>query len=94
MKEKASRTWLARDSEDFSEETKRMRCKWCQGYMIHEHFMDILNVSGEMDFKGWRCLNCGDITDALIVSHRQSAACASPKSKRRWWGAILMHSGS
>jgi hypothetical protein len=71
-----------------------MRCQRCQGYMIKDHFMDILNVSGEMDFKGWRCLNCGEITDAIILNHHQSTTSAPSKSKRRWWGSNLMHSGS
>ena len=39
-----------------------MRCQRCQGCMISDHFMDLQNASGEIDFKGWRCLNCGDIT--------------------------------
>lgn len=70
-----------------------MRCRRCQGYMINDHFMDILN-GGEMAFKGWRCLNCGDITDPVIVRHHQVAASSPAKSKRRWWGVTLMHSGS
>ena len=69
-----------------------MRCQRCQGYMISDHFMDLLNVSGEIDFKGWRCLNCGDITDSVIVRHHQLAAIVPAKSKRRWWGITLMHS--
>lgn len=66
-----------------------MRCQRCHGCMISDHFMDILNVSGEMDFKGWRCLNCGDITDSVIVRHHQAAPSAPAKSKRRWWGITL-----
>jgi hypothetical protein len=71
-----------------------MQCQRCQGYLITEHFIDMLSASGEMDFKGLRCLNCGDITDPIIVRHHQSAAYAPLKSKRRWWGNTLIHSGS
>lgn len=63
-----------------------MRCQRCLGCMVREHFMDVLNVSGEMDFTGWRCVNCGDITDPIIVRHHQSAANPPAKSRRRWWG--------
>ena len=64
-----------------------MRCQRCQGYMINDQFMDILN--GRRDnFKGWRCMNCGDITDPVIVRHHQSAASIPAKSRRRWWGAL------
>lgn len=69
-----------------------MRCQRCEGWMISDHFMDLRNVSGEIDFKGWRCLNCGDITDPVIVRHQ--ATIAPLKSRRRWWGVPLMHSGS
>jgi hypothetical protein len=71
-----------------------MRCQRCQGCLIRDHFMDLLNGSGELDFKGWRCLNCGDITDSVIVRHHQLRAGAPEKSRRRWWAATVMHSGS
>ena len=67
----------------------RMRCQRCQGWMITDHFMDILNVSGQMDFTGWRCLNCGEIIDPVIVRHHQSAVSIPVKSSRRRWGAFL-----
>jgi hypothetical protein len=69
-----------------------MRCQRCQGCMISDHFMDLQNASGEIDFTGWRCLNCGEITDPVIVRHHQLAASASAQSRRRWWGASLIHS--
>jgi hypothetical protein len=68
-----------------------MRCQRCQGCMISDHFMDILNGSGEIDFEGWRCLNCGEITDPVIVCHHQLAASPPAKSRRRWWDVTLMH---
>ena len=71
-----------------------MRCQRCQGCMISDHFMDLMNVTGEMDFNGWRCLNCGNIIDPVIVRQRQSIASIPVKSRRRWWGVALLHSGS
>lgn len=71
-----------------------MRCQRCQGYMISDHFMDLLNVSGEIDFIGWRCLNCGDIINPAIARHHQSVGSAPAKSRRRWWGLGLVESGS
>lgn len=61
-----------------------MRCQRCRGCMVRDHFMDVLNVSGEMDFEGWRCLNCGDITDPVIVRHQHSPPIVSARPKRRW----------
>jgi len=62
--------------------------------MISDHFMDLLTGSSELDFTGWRCLNCGDISDPVIVRHKQLSASIPAKSKRRWWGVGLMQSAS
>jgi hypothetical protein len=53
-----------------------------------------LNVAGEMVFNGWRCLNCGNITDPVIERHHRSTERVSAKSRRRWWRVALMHTGS
>ena len=71
-----------------------MQCRRCKGYLITDYFMDILSGSGEVNFTGWRCLNCGDITDPVILRHHQMAPSAPANSKRRWWEATLMQSGS
>lgn len=71
-----------------------MQCQRCQGCMIGDHSMDLLNVTGEIVFTGWRCLNCGNITDPVIVGHHQSTAGVPAQSRRRWWGVALMHTGS
>src|SRR5262245_25140616 len=63
---------------------KAMRCQRCQGCMISDHFMDLLTGSSELDFKGWRCLNCGEITDPVIVHNQQLVVSIPAKSKRRW----------
>lgn len=70
-----------------------MRCQRCQGYMVRDQFMDILNVSGELDFKGWRCLNCGDIVDPVIVHHHLSVASTPVRPRRRWWSQIRAREG-
>ena len=71
-----------------------MQCQRCQGHMVGDHFMDFLNVAGEMAFNGWRCLNCGNITDPVIMRHHQSTERVPAKSRRRWWRVALMHTGS
>ena len=62
-----------------------MRCQRCQGRMISDHFMDLLNGSDGLDFTGRRCLNCGAITDPIIIRNHQLSAGAPAKSRRRWW---------
>ncbi len=44
-----------------------MRCHRCRGLMVPEHFEDSRIDSGEPRFDGWRCINCGAVTDPVIA---------------------------
>lgn len=46
-----------------------MKCPRCMGMMVHQIFED-LGETGDFFFYGWRCVNCGDIIDPIIVSNR------------------------
>lgn len=63
-----------------------MQCQRCQGCMVRDFFLDVMNVSGEMTFNGWRCLNCGDIIDPVIAHHRHATMHEVARPKRRWSG--------
>lgn len=45
-----------------------MTCTRCQGRMVYERFLDL--IAGDYSFMGWRCVNCGEIRDHLIMSNR------------------------
>jgi len=63
--------------------------------MVRDIFLDVINVSGEMDFNGWRCLNCGNITDPVIVHHRYADLNNEPaRAKRRWSGFVSVFTPS
>ncbi|UCE63026.1 MAG: hypothetical protein JSU59_09120 [Nitrospirota bacterium] len=47
-----------------------MTCSRCPGFMVQERVFDLLDVSIHTDV--WRCTNCGDITDQVILSNRQA----------------------
>lgn len=49
-----------------------MECPRCKGLMVQERFEDMLDDTGCLCFKGWRCIICGEILDAVIASHRES----------------------
>ena len=56
-----------------------MRCLRCQGFMIEDGFDD----PGLADARGmvaWRCINCGEVLDAVIRQHRAlpSPECTPP----------------
>jgi len=48
-----------------------MRCARCNGLMVREKFEDLGGLgSGNHEYAGWRCINCGAIVDPVIVAHR------------------------
>lgn len=42
-----------------------MKCPRCNGAMVYERFQDMLDL-----FYAWRCLNCGEIVDPVVVRNR------------------------
>lgn len=49
-----------------------MDCPRCKGVMSQEIFEDLLDDTGSINFKGWRCLTCGEILDPVIANNRGS----------------------
>ncbi len=60
-----------------------MRCSRCGGLMTREAFTDLLD-SMERVCDGWRCVNCGEIIDAVVMRNRTRPDLTSVSSKRRW----------
>lgn len=50
------------------------RCPRCNGAMVYERFQDMLDL-----FFAWRCLNCGEIVDPVVVRNRET----EKKQKKR-----------
>lgn len=75
-----------------------MRCPRCQGSMVHDRFMDLLDDTGQLHCDGWRCVNCGAIVDSAILRNRSHvSAHTSDRGRqrarsRKAWGhyAILL----
>ena len=52
-----------------------MRCARCSGLMVRERFEDLQGLgSGDHEYAGWRCINCGAIVDPLRDEHRLLAS--------------------
>jgi hypothetical protein len=48
-----------------------MRCARCNGLMVWDRFLDM----GQADILwafAWRCINCGEVLDAVIHDHRRA----------------------
>lgn len=47
-----------------------MTCTRCQGLMVDDQLFDMEGAYGEMWTTSLRCLNCGEVQDAVIAQHR------------------------
>ena len=57
-----------------------MRCCRCQGFMIEDRFDPEQGDSPRM--VAWRCINCGEVLDAVIQHHRYSPSSNAPLVRR------------
>ena len=48
-----------------------MECRRCQGLMVEDHFLDFEGPHGFMWMKGWRCMNCAYMADAVGETNRR-----------------------
>lgn len=56
---------------EFSMVTQRSTCSRCSGLMVSDFCMDLLNSTGELEFAAKRCVQCGEVVDAVIQRNRQ-----------------------
>ncbi|MCY4132968.1 MAG: hypothetical protein OXF39_10050 [Nitrospira sp.] len=61
-------------------------CARCSGLLIKEELFDPFDDTGLMHQWAWRCAQCGNIVDSLILKHRACANLSTPNtaSCRRW----------
>lgn len=45
-------------------------CARCHGVLIPESLFDLFNNCGQMRCWAYRCIQCGDVVDSLILKHR------------------------
>lgn len=48
-----------------------MQCVRCRSLMVQDHFYDLLDDTGRLSFRGWRCVGCGNVLDPLILKNRR-----------------------
>ena len=47
-----------------------MGCQRCKGLMIPDRFVNLRDDTGRLKFEGWRCVNCGEVVDPVVLTHR------------------------
>lgn len=57
--------------EVFSAVNHRSTCSRCGGLMVSDFCMDLLNSTGELECAAKRCVQCGEVVDAVIECNRR-----------------------
>ncbi|MFQ5509491.1 MAG: hypothetical protein ACE5FN_09180 [Leptospirillia bacterium] len=47
-----------------------MNCPRCNGTMVGERMIDMLDDSGRLRVRAWRCVACGEVQDPVIMANR------------------------
>lgn len=72
---------------------RTMRCRRCNGLMIREWFLDLQDDTGGLKFEGWRCVNCGEVVDPVVLTHRIEMPTGPYRGRtrdRRTWECLVM----
>ncbi len=49
-----------------------MQCQRCQGLMVQDQCLDLLDTGDDFSIWTWRCVCCGDVLDPLILKNRRT----------------------
>lgn len=69
-----------------------MCCQRCNGLMIQDGFVDLRDDTGRLQFEGWRCLNCGEVVDPVVLTHRTEMPAGPYRGRtrdRRLWERLV-----
>jgi hypothetical protein len=50
-----------------------MTCHRCGGLMLTEQYDDLHDYTGQVEFTGWCCVNCGTVLDPVIMANRHQS---------------------
>jgi predicted RNA-binding protein with PUA domain len=59
-------------------------CKRCGGLMVKEHCTDPFDETGRMEFPALRCLQCGNLVDAVILLNRLRGPAGVNHRRTKW----------
>jgi len=69
-----------------------MCCQRCHGLMVKDSFVDLRDDTGHLKFQGWRCVNCGEVIDHVVLTHRINELVLPYRGKtrdRRGWERLV-----
>jgi hypothetical protein len=47
-------------------------CARCGGLLLTQHYMDLLDDTGQINITAWHCTMCGEVIDPVILKNRHS----------------------
>lgn len=47
-------------------------CARCGGLLLTQHYMDLLDDTGQINITAWHCTMCGEVIDPVILKNRRS----------------------
>ncbi len=53
-------------------QSKEIPCPRCQGLMAPESCFNVNYDAGDMEILTWRCLQCGELIDPVILQNREN----------------------
>ncbi len=59
-------------------------CIRCGGLLVVDHCFDVLGNTGDIDCQVFRCVQCGDLVDPVILRNRTNPPAPSPKKHVKW----------
>jgi hypothetical protein len=54
------------------EEDSANVCTRCGGLLLTQHYMDLLDDTGQIDITALHCTMCGEVVDPVILKNRRS----------------------
>lgn len=83
-----SKKILSSASQRFGRVQNSQACTRCGGLLIGEGLSDPFDDTGHVRRWVWRCVQCGDIVDSLILKHRMGVdlPALNKMRARRWTG--------
>lgn len=80
----AERAGGAVNQADSTSSLTRTDCERCGGLMVREYCEDLRDDTGQIGFDARRCIQCGNVLDAVIQRNRLHPEAAINRRRNKW----------
>jgi hypothetical protein len=60
------------DTSSPAPQAGKVTCARCGGLLLTQHYIDLLDDTGQIDITAWHCRVCGEVIDPVILKNRRS----------------------